>query len=100
MTTKGERKAPARYAGLCKVSGMNVPGASVFPNSSTSFFFFNTFNFPCLPPPLHPLLQLKPEMYAQYTQLHDHTWDEVCEKMYKANMRNFVVYVAESPSSS
>ena len=29
------------------------------------------------------------------TQLHDHTWDEVMEKMYKANMRNFVVYLHE-----
>ena len=31
---------------------------------------------------LHPalrrhLLRLKPEMYAQYTQLHDKTWEEV-----------------------
>ena len=52
----GERKAPSRHAGLCK---------------------------------------LKPEMYDQYTQLHDHTWDEVMEKMYNANMRNFVVYLHE-----
>ena len=28
----------------------------------------------------------------QYTQLHDHTWDEVMSRMYEANMRNFVVY--------
>ena len=37
------------------------------------------------------LCKLKKEMYEQYTQLHDHTWDEVMEKMYNANMRNFVV---------
>eukprot|EP00755_Sulcionema_specki_P013415 Sspe_Gene.53900::Locus_29772_Transcript_1_1_Confidence_1.000_Length_737::g.53900::m.53900 len=41
------------------------------------------------------LIKLKPEMYDQYTQLHDHTWDEVMEKMYHANMRNFVVYLHE-----
>jgi hypothetical protein len=29
---------------------------------------------------------------VQYTQLHDHTWDEVMSRMYEANMRNFVVY--------
>ena len=28
-------------------------------------------------------------------RLHDHTWDEVCAKMYLANMRNFVVYLHE-----
>jgi hypothetical protein len=38
------------------------------------------------------ICRLKPEMYEQYTQLHDHTWDEVMERMYKSNMRNFVVY--------
>ena len=32
-------------------------------------------------------------MYAQYTRLHDHTWDEVMQRMYAANMRNFVVYL-------
>jgi len=38
------------------------------------------------------LCRLKPEMYDQYTALHDHTWDEVMARMYASNMRNFVVY--------
>lgn len=36
--------------------------------------------------------RLRPEKYELYTQLHDHTWDEVMERMYKSNMRNFLVY--------
>eukprot|EP01065_Artemidia_motanka_P053101 TRINITY_DN9772_c0_g1_i1.p1 TRINITY_DN9772_c0_g1~~TRINITY_DN9772_c0_g1_i1.p1 ORF type:complete len:197 (+),score=45.52 TRINITY_DN9772_c0_g1_i1:79-669(+) len=39
--------------------------------------------------------RLKKDMYEQYTRLHDHTWDEVMERMYKHNMRNFVVYLHE-----
>ena len=39
-------------------------------------------------------------MYAQYTQLHDHTWDEVMQKMFEANMRNFVVYYHEPTGPS
>ena len=27
------------------------------------------------------ICKLKPEMYAQYTSLHDHTWDEVMARM-------------------
>eukprot|EP01061_Rhynchopus_euleeides_P038158 TRINITY_DN65584_c0_g1_i1.p2 TRINITY_DN65584_c0_g1~~TRINITY_DN65584_c0_g1_i1.p2 ORF type:complete len:206 (+),score=78.52 TRINITY_DN65584_c0_g1_i1:32-619(+) len=38
------------------------------------------------------VIKLKPEMHDQYTQLHDHTWDEVLRLMYECNMRNFVVY--------
>eukprot|EP01062_Namystynia_karyoxenos_P067466 TRINITY_DN61422_c0_g1_i1.p2 TRINITY_DN61422_c0_g1~~TRINITY_DN61422_c0_g1_i1.p2 ORF type:complete len:226 (+),score=90.08 TRINITY_DN61422_c0_g1_i1:76-678(+) len=39
--------------------------------------------------------RLRPDMYNQYTRLHDHTWDEVMERMYRRNMRNFVVYLHE-----
>ena len=34
-------------------------------------------------------------LICQYTQLHDHTWDEVMARMAKSNMRNFVVYYHE-----
>ena len=36
--------------------------------------------------------RLRPEKYDLYTQLHDHTWDEVMERMFSSNMRNFLVY--------
>mmetsp|Transcript_2926 Transcript_2926/g.4204 ORF Transcript_2926/g.4204 Transcript_2926/m.4204 type:complete len:196 (-) Transcript_2926:1140-1727(-) len=39
------------------------------------------------------LCRLKPGMYDQYTQLHDHTWDEVLKRMYDSNIRNFMVYL-------
>mmetsp|Transcript_1865 Transcript_1865/g.4285 ORF Transcript_1865/g.4285 Transcript_1865/m.4285 type:complete len:176 (-) Transcript_1865:272-799(-) len=44
------------------------------------------------------VIKLKPDMYNQYTQLHDHTWDEVMTRMYKSNMRNFVVYYHKDTS--
>ena len=44
------------------------------------------------------LIKLKPDMFDQYTQLHDGTWDEVTKQMYEANMRNFVVYYHEETS--
>ncbi|GAB5362356.1 hypothetical protein AAMO2058_000789900 [Amorphochlora amoebiformis] len=44
------------------------------------------------------VIKLKPEMYHQYTRLHDHTWDEVMKRMYDSNMRNFVVYYHKETS--
>mmetsp|Transcript_10730 Transcript_10730/g.17424 ORF Transcript_10730/g.17424 Transcript_10730/m.17424 type:complete len:198 (-) Transcript_10730:134-727(-) len=44
------------------------------------------------------VVKLKPEMYNQYTRLHDHTWDEVMKRMYDSNMRNFVVYYHKETS--
>jgi L-rhamnose mutarotase len=41
------------------------------------------------------VIKAKPGMLDQYTQLHDHTWDQVMAKMFEANMRNFVVYYHE-----
>jgi len=43
-------------------------------------------------------IRLKAKMFDRYTQLHDHTWDEVMQKMYEKNMRNFSVYLLEEES--
>ena len=37
-------------------------------------------------------IQLRPEMYNRYTQLHDLVWDEVIERLYKSNIRNFTIH--------
>ena len=42
------------------------------------------------------VIKLRPEMYDQYTQLHDAVWPEVSGIMYACNMRNFVVYYDEA----
>mmetsp|Transcript_5801 Transcript_5801/g.10872 ORF Transcript_5801/g.10872 Transcript_5801/m.10872 type:complete len:192 (+) Transcript_5801:66-641(+) len=39
--------------------------------------------------------RLREGMFEQYTQLHDHTWDEVMRRMYVCGIRNFVVYLHE-----
>eukprot|EP00512_Aurantiochytrium_limacinum_P000530 CAMPEP_0171493308 /NCGR_PEP_ID=MMETSP0958-20121227/4892_1 /TAXON_ID=87120 /ORGANISM="Aurantiochytrium limacinum, Strain ATCCMYA-1381" /LENGTH=210 /DNA_ID=CAMNT_0012026921 /DNA_START=233 /DNA_END=865 /DNA_ORIENTATION=- len=44
------------------------------------------------------ICKLRPEKEDQYTQLHDHTWQEVMEIMYKNNIRNFSVFL-HKPSS-
>lgn len=69
MTTKGERKAPARYAGLCKVSVMYVPGASVFPNSSTSFSFLTLLIFHVSPSSCSSSLRCTPSILSFTTTL-------------------------------
>jgi L-rhamnose mutarotase len=37
-------------------------------------------------------IQLRPNFYNLYTQLHDHVWDEVLERLYKSNIRNYTIY--------
>lgn len=37
-------------------------------------------------------IQLKPDKFARYTELHDKVWEGVLERMYKSNMRNFTIY--------
>ena len=53
------------------------------------------------PPPLPPpkryggAIRIKPDMYNQYTQLHDAVWDEVLDRMSLSNIRNFTIYYHE-----
>ena len=41
------------------------------------------------------IIGAKAEFIEQYMQLHDATWAEVMERMYRANMRDFVVWLHE-----
>lgn len=41
------------------------------------------------------MIRAKKGMIEQYMQLHDATWPEVMDRMYKANMRDFVVWFHE-----
>ena len=38
------------------------------------------------------VIQLKPEMYRRYRELHDNVWPDVIKRMYDSNIRNFVIY--------
>ena len=50
-----------------------------------------------LPPPKRygGAIKIKPDMYNQYTQLHDAVWDEVLDRMSLSNIRNFTIYYHE-----
>jgi L-rhamnose mutarotase len=37
-------------------------------------------------------IKLKPEQFDLYTQLHDSPWEEVLDRMYQSNIRNFTIY--------
>jgi hypothetical protein len=45
------------------------------------------------------MIRAKPGMVDQYMQLHDSTWPEVMDRMYKANMRDFVVWLHEETNT-
>lgn len=44
-------------------------------------------------------IRLKPEKYRRYRELHDNVWEEVQERMYQSNIRNFVIYYHEETST-
>lgn len=37
-------------------------------------------------------IKLRPEQFDRYTELHDAVWEDVLERMFKSNMRNFTIY--------
>lgn len=37
-------------------------------------------------------IQLRPELYNLYTQLHDCVWDEILDRLHKSNIRNYTIY--------
>lgn len=41
------------------------------------------------------MIKAKREHIEQYMAMHDHTWDEVMDRMYKSNMRDFMVWLHE-----
>ena len=45
------------------------------------------------------MIKARPEMLEQYTRLHDHTWDEVQQRMLDCNIRDFVVWLDEGSST-
>ena len=44
-------------------------------------------------------IQLSPEKYQRYRELHDNVWDHVLERMYQSNIRNFVIYYHKETST-
>ena len=44
-------------------------------------------------------IQLSPEKYQRYRELHDNVWDPVLERMYESNIRNFVIYYHKETST-
>lgn len=44
-------------------------------------------------------IQLKPDQYRRYRELHDHVWEDVLQRMYQSNIRNFVIYYHEETST-
>jgi L-rhamnose mutarotase len=54
-----------------------------------------------LPPPRRfgGAIQLLPEQYDLYTQLHDAVWDQVLERMSRSNIRNFTIYYHEETNT-
>jgi len=44
-------------------------------------------------------IRLKPEQYQRYRELHDNVWDQVLERMYQSNIRNFVIYYHKETST-
>ena len=44
-------------------------------------------------------IKLKPDQYDLYTQLHDYPWEEVLDRMYESNIRNFTIYYHEETST-
>ena len=45
------------------------------------------------------VIRTNPKLMTQYMQLHDHTWDEVMERMFKQNMRDFTVWYHEETNT-
>jgi L-rhamnose mutarotase len=45
------------------------------------------------------MIKVKPELLAQYMCLHDHTWDEVMERMNRSKMRDFTVWLHEETNT-
>ena len=44
-------------------------------------------------------IKLKPDKYQRYRELHDDVWEQVLERMYKSNIRNFVIYYHKETST-
>lgn len=44
-------------------------------------------------------IRLKPEQYRRYRELHDNVWDQVLERMYQSNIRNFAIYYHKETST-
>ena len=38
------------------------------------------------------VIRLRPDQYRRYRELHDNCWEEVLDRMYQSNIRNFVIY--------
>lgn len=45
------------------------------------------------------MIKANPDLILQYMQLHDATWAEVMSRMYRANMRDFVVWIHEETNT-
>ncbi|CAB9531769.1 DUF718 domain protein [Seminavis robusta] len=44
-------------------------------------------------------IKLQKDQFDRYTQLHDHVWEEVLDRMYDSNIRNFTIYYHEETST-
>ena len=44
-------------------------------------------------------IRLNPLQYQRYRELHDNVWDQVLERMYQSNIRNFVIYYHKETST-
>jgi L-rhamnose mutarotase len=44
-------------------------------------------------------IKLLPHQFDRYTELHDSVWEGVLDRMYKSNMRNFIIYFHKETST-